>query len=227
MVSPKMIVTASGRQKPALSAPMTKWNSYIRVNGERCLIVSLEMKIGENVVKFGDEVGVAVDKFSKSLPKDATVITISNIPDVVAKAIAHFLMEFLVAMAAVVVVTILLLPMRIVRVAAIAIPTSIFTAIGIMWASGMDLQTVSLAGLIIVLGITVDNAIVIVDNYVEQLDQGMSPFDAGTKSVSELFSSVLSATLVIMVCFLPIPFFVSGTASEFIRSLPMTICLTW
>ncbi|MGA2624089.1 MAG: efflux RND transporter permease subunit [Bacteroidota bacterium] len=198
-------------------------DSYIRVNGKKCLLVSLEMKSGENVVHFGDAVQKAIDKFSVMLPPDVKIITISNIPDVVKKAIANFLKEFAVAMIAVIMVTILLLPVRVARIAAMAIPTSILTAIGIMWASGMELQTVSLAGLIIVLGITVDDAIVIVDNYVEKLDQDMTPFDAGTKSVTQLFSSVLSATLIIIACFMPMPLFMTGQGAEFLQSLPMTI----
>jgi multidrug efflux pump subunit AcrB len=198
-------------------------DSYIRVNGKKCLLVSLEMKSGENVVHFGTEVQKAIDKFSAVLPPDVKIITISNIPDVVSKAIANFLKEFAAAMIAVILVTILLLPLRVARIAAMAIPTSILSAIGIMWANGMDLQTVSLAGLIIVLGITVDDAIVIVDNYIEKLDQGMTPFEAGTKSVTQLFSSVLSATLIIIACFLPMPLFMSGTGGQFIRSLPITI----
>ena len=198
-------------------------DSYIRVNGKKCLLVSLEMKSGENVVHFGTEVQKAIDKFSAVLPPDVKIITVSNIPDVVSKAIANFLKEFAAAMIAVILVTILLLPLRVARIAAMAIPTSILSAIGIMWANGMDLQTVSLAGLIIVLGITVDDAIVIVDNYIEKLDQGMTPFEAGTKSVTQLFSSVLSATLIIIACFLPMPLFMSGTGGQFIRSLPITI----
>ncbi|HTY12063.1 MAG TPA: efflux RND transporter permease subunit [Bacteroidota bacterium] len=198
-------------------------DSYIRVNGKKCLLVSLEMKSGENVVRFGDEVQKAIDKISVLLPPDIKIITISDIPNVVSKSIANFLKEFAIAMIAVLLVTILLLPIRIARIAAMSIPASILTAIGIMWASGMELQTVSLAGLIIVLGITVDDAIVIVDNYIEKLDHGMAPFDAGTKSVTQLFSSVLSATLIIIVCFLPMPIFMSGTAGDFIKSLPITI----
>ena len=198
-------------------------DSYIRVNGKKCLLVSLEMKPGENVVHFGTAVQKAIDKFSASLPPDVKIITVSNIPDAVSKAIANFLKEFAGAMIAVILVTVLLLPMRVARIAAMAIPTSILTAIGIMWANGMDLQTVSLAGLIIVLGITVDDAIVIVDNYIDKLDLGMSPFDAGTKCVTELFSSVLSATLAIIACFLPLPLFMSGTGGQFMQSLPMTI----
>jgi multidrug efflux pump subunit AcrB len=197
--------------------------SYIRVNGKKCLIVSLEMQPGKNIVTFGHEVGEVTDKFAASLPPDVRIYTISNIPYVVAKSVGNFLKEFGVSMLSVIAVTLLLLPGRVARIAALSIPASIFTALGIMWVWGLDLQTVSLAGLILVLGITVDDAMVVIDNYIEKLDLGMSRLEAGSKSVTELFSSVLSATLVIISCFLPMPFFMSGTGEDFLRSLPLTI----
>lgn len=198
-------------------------DSFIRINGKKCLIVSLEMQTGNNIVHFGQDISKEIDKFSKSLPSDVKIITISNIPDSVSKAIANFLKEFAIAMASVILVTILLLPGRIAGIAATAIPTSIFIALGIMWSIGMDLQTVSLAGLIIVLGICVDDAVVIIDNYVEKLDNGVSPHDAASQSVSDLFASVVTATLIIISCFIPIRFFMKGAAADFVRSLPMTI----
>ncbi len=197
--------------------------SYIRVNGKKCLIVSIEMAPGNNVVKFGADVGRAIENFGRALPADVSVVTISDIPGAVSRAIANFLKEFAIAVVAVILVTMLLLPVRMARIAAFSIPASIFSAIGLMWISGMDLQTVSLAGLIIVLGITVDDAIVVLDNYVEKLDLGMSPFEAGSKSVTELFSSVVSATLIIIFCFVPMPFFLRGVAADFVRSLPIAI----
>jgi multidrug efflux pump subunit AcrB len=198
-------------------------DSYIRVNGDKSIVIALEMKSGENVVSLGDDVEKAVNKFSKTLPPDVKVITVSDVPHAVSRSIANFLKEFLISIGAVILVTLLLLPGKVARIAALSIPTSIFTAIGIMWVSGIDLQTVSLAGLIIVLGITVDDAIVIIDNYLEKLDAGMTPYDAATKSVKELFTSVLSATMIIIFCFLPMPLFLTGSSADFVRSLPLTI----
>ena len=86
-----------------------------------------------------------------------------------------------------------------------------------MWAVGIELQTVSLAGLIIVLGICVDDAMVIIDNYIEKLDEGMTPFDAGTKSVKELFSSVLSATLIIISWFYAVNVFFKRSCGGFFQ----------
>ncbi len=200
-------------------------SSMIRSNGKKCLIVSLEMRPGNNIVQFGEDVSAAITAFSKSLPPDVKVETISNMPDAVSRAIQNFMKEFWIAIAAVIVVTILLLPRKVALVAASTIPIAILITLGIMWVAGMDLQTVSLAGLIIVLGMVVDNAIVIVDNYIEKLDHGITPFEAASKSVTDLFGSVFFATLVIIVFFVPMAFFMTGMAGDFIRSLPMTVAL--
>jgi multidrug efflux pump subunit AcrB len=200
-------------------------DSYIRVNGKKCLIVSLEMQTGNNIVQFGKEVGKWIDNFSKSLPPDIKIETISNIPDAVSKAIANFLKEFAIAIIAVILVTLILLPLRVALVAASTIPISILITLGIMWIIGMDLQTVSLASLIIVLGMVMDNAIVIIDNYVEKLDNSISPHDAASQSVTDLFGSVFSATLILIACFVPLQFFMTGMAADFIRSLPLTVAL--
>ena len=198
-------------------------DSWIRVNGKKCVIVSLEMQPGKNIVAFGRDVSRVTRTFAAGLPPDVQITTISNIPEVVARSINNFLREFGISMLSVIAVTLLLLPGRVARIAALSIPASIFSALGIMWIWGLDLQTVSLAGLILVLGITVDDAMVVIDNYIEKLDHGMSRFEAGSKSVTELFSSVLSATLVIIACFVPMPFFMTGTGEDFLRSLPLTI----
>lgn len=198
-------------------------SSYIRTNGKKCLIVSLEMLPGHNIVQYGDDVDDAIKQFTLEVPSDVRVGIISDMPNFVSDSIYNFLKEFFLAIFAVILVTVLLLPRRVALVAASVIPVSIFITLGIMWAVGMDLQTVSLAGLIIVLGMVVDNAIVIIDNYVEKLDNGISPHDAASKSVTELFGSVFSATLIIVMCFTPMSLLMVGVGGDFIRSLPLTI----
>ncbi len=198
-------------------------NSFIRLNGKKCLIVSLEMLPGHNIVQYGDEVKKEIEKFKSEIPSDINVGIISDMPDFVSKSIFNFLKEFGLAILSVILVTILLLPKRVALVAASAIPISISITLGLMWVTGMNLQTVSLAGLIIVLGMVVDNAIVIIDNYVEKLDNGISPHDAATKSVTDLFGSVFSATLIIIMCFAPMSILMTGVAGDFIKSLPLTV----
>ncbi|MBU2493196.1 MAG: efflux RND transporter permease subunit [Bacteroidetes bacterium] len=198
-------------------------DSYIRLNGKKCLIVSLEMLPGNNIVQYGDDVKKEIEKFTKQVPPDVHVGVISDMPDFVSKSIYDFLKEFAIAIIAVILVTILLLPKRVALVAAATIPISIFITLGLMWVTGMDLQTVSLAGLIVVLGMVVDNAIVIVDNYVEKLDNNITPHDAASQSVTNLFGSVFSATLILIFSFVPLLFVMTGIAGDFVKSLPLTV----
>ena len=198
-------------------------DSYIRMNGKKCLIISLEMQPGHNIVQFGHKVNREIDKFTSEVPPDVHVGVISDMPYFVSTAILNFLKEFALAIISVILVTILLLPRRVALVAASAIPVSIMMTLGVLWVTGVSLQTVSLAGLIIVLGMVVDNAIVIIDNYVEKLDNDMSPHDAASQSVGDLFGSVFFATLIIIVCFLPMSILMTGTAGDFVRSLPLTV----
>lgn len=100
-------------------------DSYIRLNGKKCLIVSLEMLPGNNIVQYGDEVKKEIEKFTKQIPPDVHVGIISDMPDFVSKSIYNFLKEFLIAIMAVILVTILLLPKRVALVAASSIPISI------------------------------------------------------------------------------------------------------
>ncbi|HVN49219.1 MAG TPA: efflux RND transporter permease subunit [Bacteroidota bacterium] len=198
-------------------------DSYIRLKGKKCLLISLEMLPGNNIVQYGGDVKKEIDKFTLDVPPDVHVGIISDMPEFVSHAIYNFLKEFGLAILSVILVTVLLLPRRVALVAASAIPISILITIGILWATGISLQTVSLAGLIIVLGMVVDNAIVIVDNYVEKLDHGITPHDAASQSVTDLFGSVFSATLIIIICFVPLAIFMTGEAGDFVKSLPMTV----
>ena len=198
-------------------------SSYIRLNGKKCLLISLEMLQGNNIVQYGNEVKKEIEKFKNEVPSDINIGLISDMPDFVSHSILNFLKEFGIAIIAVILITVLLLPRRVALVAASAIPISIFITLGIMWATGMDLQTVSLAGLIIVLGMVVDNAIVIIDNYVEKLDNDISPHDAASQSVTDLFGSVFSATLILIFSFTPMTLFMTGLAGDFVKSLPLTV----
>jgi multidrug efflux pump subunit AcrB len=198
-------------------------DSFIRLNGKKCLIVSLEMLPGRNIVGYGKDIQKAIDRFTAGVPSDVHVGVVSDMPDFVSAAILNFLKEFGLAIVSVILVTVILLPRRVALVAASAIPVSVFITLGIMWLTGIVLQTVSLAALIIVLGMVVDNAIVIVDNYVEKLDNGILPREAASQSVTDLFGSVFIATLIIVLCFAPMSYLMTGSAGDFIRSMPMTV----
>jgi len=200
-------------------------DSYITSNGTKSIVISLEMVKGKNIVQFGKELEERLDKVSAHLPADIKLVKLANQPEVVDDSIMHFMKEFGFALVGVVLVALLLLPFRVAAVAAATIPITIAATLGIMYLFGIELNTVTLAALIVVLGIVVDDPIVVIDNHVEKIDQGMSVWDAAKSSAQELFPSVFTATLAISATFFPLMFFMTGTAKDFISVFPVTISI--
>lgn len=198
-------------------------DSYIKNNGANSLLISLEMQPGNNIVAFGKTVDETLENLKGKISSDVQVAKIADMPQAVGHSITHFLQEFCIAIAAVIVVTMLLLPFRVATVAGATIPISIFITIGILYLLGVELHTVSLAGLIVVLGMVVDNAIVVLDGHIEKLDHGENPWDAAWKSAQELFVPVFSATLAIIATYVPMVFFLEGMSGDFVGSLPITV----
>jgi len=197
--------------------------AFIRINGQKTVMLSVEMQNGFNIVEFGQMVDERLDIATDRIPPDVMVRKTIDQPQVVDTNIGHFMKEFGIAIVAVILVTMLLLPLRVAVVAALAIPVTIMITFGFLDFFNINLQQMTLAGLIVVLGMVVDNAIVIVDDYLERLDQGSSTWVAAVESASALFIPVFSATLAIICAFIPLNLIVTGNAGEFLFTLPVTI----
>ena len=197
---------------------------YARSRGERAILLSVEMQEGNNIVDFGKDVHASLDALRPLLPPDLKIDLVADQPKVVAQRVKDFIREFGTAIASVILVTVLLLPFRVALVSAVAIPVTISATFGLLNAFGIELHQVSIAALIVVLGMVVDDAIVIADNYIELLDHGMDREEAAWRSASELAIPVLTATLTIICSFLPF-LTLSGTTGEFIRALPITVAI--
>ena len=117
------------------------------------------------------------------------------------------------------------MPMRVALVAASTIPISIFISLGLFYAFGIELNTVTLAALIVTLGMIVDNSIVIIDNYMELMAEGMSRWRASIKSANHFFKSILSATLAISITFFPFLLTTTGMYHDFLLLFPWGILI--
>lgn len=197
--------------------------SFIRQNGKKSILLSLEMQSGNNIVQFGKDVDKVLENFKKQCPKEIEVTKISELPKYVGDSVNNFMKEFLIAIVAVILVTMILLPFRVASVAGITVPISVLITLSILFFLGVELHTVSLAALILVLGMIVDNAIVVIDNHVEKIDHGLSPWHAAIKSAKELITPIIVATLAIMASYIPLGFMVPGTAGEFMRTIPIVV----
>ncbi|SFU46507.1 Multidrug efflux pump subunit AcrB [Pustulibacterium marinum] len=200
-------------------------DSFITSNGTKAMIITLEMAPGNNIVQFGKEIDEHLDQLREALPSDINISKIADQPEVVHHSISHFMKEFGYALFGVIIVAMFLLPFRVASVAAATIPITIASTLAIMYMLGMELNTVTLAALIVVLGIVVDDPIVVIDNHVEKLDEGESVWKAALHSAQELFPSVFTATLAISATFLPLVFFMTGVARDFLSTFPYTIMI--
>ena len=201
-------------------------DSYIKQNGKKTILLSLEMQPGNNIVEYGKDVDKAIETFRKSCPEDISVAKISELPKYVNDSVSNFMREFLIAIVAVILVTMLLLPLRVASVAGITVPITVLITLGILYFIGVELHTVSLAALILVLGMIVDNSIVIIDNHVEKVDHRYSPWHAAIASAKELFIPTVTATLAIMAIYIPLGIMVPGNAGEFLKTFPVVVSIT-
>ena len=198
---------------------------YARIGGEQSILLAVEMHEGNNIVDFGNTLRTTLKSVQATLPPDVKLDLVADQPRVVSERINDFFREFGIAIVAVILVTMLLLPMRVALVSAIAIPVSVSMTFGMLNACGIELQQVSISALIVVLGMVVDNAIVIVDNYVGLLDRKVPIDEAAERCATEMAVPVLTATLAIIAAFAPLAL-LTGAVGEFIRALPIAVAIS-
>ena len=201
-------------------------DSYILNNGHRCVLLSMEMIPGHNIVEYGETVDEVLQRFDEEvLPEDVRMERIADQAKVVGESVSSFLRDLFVAMAIIVGVMMLLFPLRSAIVAAITIPLSTFISVAVMYMCGIPLNQVTLAALVVVLGMIVDNSIVVIDGYLEYLGKGYSRWYAAAVSAMQYFPSLLLATVCICMIFYPLLLTMSGMLGEFVEFFPWTITI--
>ncbi len=201
-------------------------SSYIQQDGHPCILLSLEMKPDNNIVHYGKAVEKVLEEFrTTNLPDDVHIIRIADQPRVVEISVNDFLRDLIISMIIIIVVMMILFPLRTAIVAAITIPLTTFISVGIMYLCGIQLNTISLAGLVIVLGMVVDNSIVVLDGYLEYRRKGMSRWHAASESAQHYFPPMMLATLCICAIFYPCLIVFDGQIAEFVEALPPTLTI--
>lgn len=202
-----------------------KLSSYVTNNGVKCLVLSVEIKPGRSITDMGAEVYRQLDSFEQTLPQSVKLFRITDQAKVVKDSVVDFLEELLIAVIAVIVVVLLLMPMRVALVAASTIPISIFISLGLFFTFHIELNTVTLAALIVTLGMIVDNSIVIIDSYMELIGNGMDRRQASVQAATHFFKSILTATLAISITFFPFLIVTSGSINDALQSFPWAVSI--
>ena len=200
--------------------------SYIEHNSQPCAILSLEMLQGNNIVEYGEKVQQVIDAFvANSLPDDVTIQCITDQSKVVDASVKDFLKNLIESMVIIILVMLILFPWRTALVAGAIVPLSTFCSIGIMYMCNIPLNIVTLAGCIVVLGMVVDNTIVVLDGYLEYLNKGMSRWMASRRSVEQYFMPMTLATICLCAIFFPTLFTTKGMISEMCYYMPWTLTI--
>ena len=218
-------ITVSRRYEEPPSL-LSRFNRPDLSEGLGCVVISFTMKDGGNISILGEDVKAKLAELEKTLlPPDVRTAIVADQPDLVDVAIRDFISNLWQAIVIVILVAFLLIGLRIAVVMAAAIPLVILTSFGITRAFGVQLEQVSIASLIIALGMLVDNAIEVGDNVHRLLEEGRPRFDAAVAGSKEIAFPVLIATLTTVAAFLPM-LTLPGSEGEYMFSLPVVVSTT-
>ena len=181
------------------------------------------MRPDNNIVAFGKDVDKVLDEFSSTLPESVTMTKITDQPRVVGTSVWSFLRDLLISMLVVILVMLMLFPARSALIASSGVPICTAVAVAVMYLVGMNLNTVTLAALIVVLGMIVDDSIITMDGYMDKLGRGMDRVDAACASARELFMPMLLATSSISLMFFPMLGIITGYLGDFVKMFPLSL----
>ena len=200
-----------------------KPTQYVSYDGRTCLILNMEMVPGHNIVAFGEEVDKQLAEAAVLLPPDIQFHRITDQPKVVHDSVLSFLRDILISILVVIAVMLMLFPLRTALVAATGLPVCTAICVGLMYITGIELNTVTLAALIFVLGMIVDDSVIVIDGYTNYLDRHHSRWYAANVSTSLLFVPMSLATMAICGMFFPMTRIITGPLGEFVQYFPWAV----
>ncbi|MEN8227774.1 MAG: efflux RND transporter permease subunit [Bacteroidota bacterium] len=196
-----------------------------RYGGSRAIFMGISQKEGLNVLQTSQELKPVIETFREELPEGIALEVIYDQPSKVRKRINGFLNNLLQGIVLVGLIIFLSLGFRSSIVVALAIPLSLTIGLGFVDMSGFGLQQISIGGLVVALGMLVDNSIVMVENINRYIQMGHPRKEASILAASEIGWPVIVATLTTVLAFVPIAAMPDETG-QFIKSLPVTIMIT-
>ncbi len=196
---------------------------FVEHDDKPCLIINMEMVPGNNIVAFGREVDRQLEEAAALLPPDIRFHRITDQPKVVNDSVLSFLRDIFISILVVIAVMLLLFPLRTALVAATGLPVCTAICIGLMYLTGIELNTVTLAALIFVLGMIVDDSVIVIDGYTNYLTRGHSRWFSANVSTSLLFVPMSLATMAVCGMFFPMTRIITGPLGEFVQLFPWAV----
>jgi multidrug efflux pump subunit AcrB len=195
-----------------------------RFNGRRAVFVTVTQRKGVNIFNVLDAVKAELDAARAELPAGVQLHEVFDQSESVSNRVNGFFSNLLQGILLVGIVVLLALGRRASVIVMLAIPLSILIAIWLLDLTGYGLQQISIVGLVIALGLLVDDAIVITENVARFRRQGLGRIQAAVEGTREVGWAVISTSVTSVLAFLPIVLVQSGSG-DFIRSMPFTVIL--
>ncbi len=196
-------------------------NSYL--DNKPAVALGIFQRPGSNALRTSDAIIAEMERLKKSFPAGIDYSIVYNPTTFIQASIDAVITTLFEAVILVVIVVILFLQTwRAAIIPILAIPVSLIGAFAVMAAVGVSFNTLSLFGLVLAIGIVVDDAIVVVENVERYLTQGMSPKEAAHKTMDEVGSALIAISLVLIAVFLPTAF-ITGLQGTFYKQFAITI----
>ncbi len=192
------------------------------------VMLGVTMKKGSNIITICDAVNQRLNELeeSKILPDDLRITPVSDQSENVSAKISDVIGNVVSAIVIVVIVVFIFVGLRTSLVMAANIPVVVLGSIAIITLFGVELEQISLASIIIALGLLVDNAVQVCDQTRTNILQGMTPSQAAVEGAKTLAFPMLSGTLTTVAAFFPMLIALEGGGKEYIYSLPVTLSVT-
>lgn len=194
-------------------------------NGDPAIGLDVRMQRGFNVVEMGREAKAVAEGFRSELPANIQLDLLHDQPREVDEFIGEFMRNLWEGILIVVLVMLLPMGLRNTSIAAVALPLSIAVAFAVMPLFDVILEQVAIAAFIVVIGMLVDDAIIVVDNIDVHLRRGLSPADAAVSGTEEIAIPMLTGgTLATVFAFLPL-LLLTDEMGGYVRSLPLVVSI--
>ncbi|MET0746959.1 MAG: efflux RND transporter permease subunit, partial [Rhizobium sp.] len=181
---------------------------------------------GSNAIAISDNVHKTMEELQQAMPDGVKYEIVYDTTEFVRTSIDKVVHTLLEAIGLVVIVVILFLQTwRASIIPLVAVPVSIIGTFAVMYLFGFSINALSLFGLVLAIGIVVDDAIVVVENVERNIENGLSPRDATYRAMSEVSGPIVAIALVLVAVFVPLAF-ISGLSGQFYRQFALTIAIS-
>ncbi len=195
---------------------------HARVNGDRAIFVAVEQKAGTNIFDVVSAAKETVREFRDELPPNMKIDVVFDQSESVSARLNSFFSSLAQGVLLVGLIVVLSLGLRASLIVMLVIPMSIMVAVGFVDLSDFALQQMTIVGMVIALGLLVDNAIVVTENVSRFMRIGHRPKEAAIQGTGQIAWPIVSSTLTTVMAFVPLVA-LQSTSGSFIRSMPITV----